>query len=91
MAVTGGGRCAKGALEIMELFPFEYVEPKDLKQLYESAKEHPEKHHKIVYIVNIMHQHMVEKKELKENEKFDKLDYYKNPDEYKSIFQERYL
>ncbi len=31
VGITGNGRCAQGSKEIMELFPYEYVEPEELE------------------------------------------------------------
>lgn len=39
--ITGYGRTAKGAIEILELLPFEYVKPEDLPKLMESASKNP--------------------------------------------------
>ena len=39
--ITGYGRTAKGAIEILELLPFEYVKPEGLSKLVESAKKNP--------------------------------------------------
>ena len=39
--ITGYGRTAKGALEILELLPFEYVKPENLEKLINSAKKNP--------------------------------------------------
>ena len=86
VGVTGAGRCAKGALEIVECFPHEFITPDELPNIYEKAKENPDQHNKVVYIVQFTHEHMVKRKNAKEDTQFDKKDYYDNPEEYEGIF-----
>lgn len=89
VGVTGKGRCAEGSLEILKLFPHEFIEPGELENLLEEGKKNPEKYNKTIFIVNFSHEHFVENK--KDPSFFDKKDYYKNPQNYKGIFQQRYI
>lgn len=89
VGVTGKGRCAEGSLEILRLFPHEYINPEDLHNLYIEAKKNPKKHNKTIYIVNFVHKHFVEN--IKNPKIFNKQDYYKNPQNYKGIFQKKYV
>ena len=38
VGVTGSGRCALGALDIVECFPYEYLQPEELEEFYKKAK-----------------------------------------------------
>lgn len=79
-AVTSKGRVAKGALEILELLPHEYVDPDKLDTI-------PQEENWKIYITVLTQEHLVERKD---GETFDKAHYYANPDMYRSKFKEYY-
>jgi alpha-aminoadipic semialdehyde synthase len=83
-AVTSDGRVAQGALEILELFPHEYV---DANKLDEIPKDDNTK----IYITVLTQKDLVELKEGgEESKEFDKEHYYAHPFEYKSKFHQYY-
>ena len=90
VGVTGNGRCAQGALDILQLFPHEFIEPEQLESLSAEAKLAPEKFNKLIYIVQFRHEHLA-KRDDNTHTRFSKSDYYKNPEEYVDIFQKVYL
>jgi saccharopine dehydrogenase (NAD+, L-lysine forming) len=82
--VSGSGRVAKGAIEVLLDMNFKQVEPQEfLTEKYEEpifTQVHPED-----YIESIF-----KDTPLDENEPFDKQDYYKNPIAYRSTFHKFY-
>ena len=86
-AVTGTGRCANGAWEVLENLPIKKVSPDELKGLHEDL-DNPE-HATTIYACSIQAEHMVE---LADNpHEFDKKHYYESPHEYIGNFHEKYL
>ena len=90
VGVTGNGRAATGAREILELMPHEYITPEELPILMEAATKDPASYNQCIYIVNFMHEHLVQKID-DDGKPFDKQDYYANPFKYKGTFQKTYL
>jgi len=82
---TSNGRVSKGAQEIIKLLPHEFVDPDDLEDLVKNKKN---ARRDIVYLTIIESKHMYKKKN---NLEFDKDDFYKNPDNYYSIFAEKFV
>jgi alpha-aminoadipic semialdehyde synthase len=81
---TSNGRVSKGAQEIISLLPHELVDPEDLASLLEKKDKI---RRDIVYITIIESKHMY----LHKTEKnFDKKDFYEHPENYDSIFAEKY-
>lgn len=76
----GYGNVSKGAQEILECFPVEEIQPDKLKQFLESEKFSKNKIYKIIYY----------EKDLvipiDPSNEFELLDYYNNPEKYKSQF-----
>ncbi|EAS01335.1 lysine-ketoglutarate reductase saccharopine dehydrogenase enzyme, putative (macronuclear) [Tetrahymena thermophila SB210] len=86
-AVTGTGRCANGAWEVLENLPIKKVSPDELKALHDDI-DNPA-HATTIYCCSILPEHMVEHSEHKDH--FEKKHYYENPHEYVPIFHEKYL
>jgi alpha-aminoadipic semialdehyde synthase len=84
IGVTSNGRVSKGAQEILKLLPHEYVEPGSIKLLCESKTYRRD----IVYITVIEAKHMYQHKQ---DGNFDKADFYRNPENYKSLFAEQFV
>lgn len=80
--VTSKGRVAQGALEILELFPHEYVEPDQLDTI-------PKDDNTKIYITVLTQKDLVERKDGEVGE-FDKKHYYENPSKYRSKFHNYY-
>ena len=81
-AVTSRGRVAKGALEVLEQLPHEYVEPDQLDSI-------PKDDNTKIYITVLEHKDLAELKSGEKGE-FDKYHYYENPSLYKSKFHTYY-
>lgn len=81
-AVTSKGRVAQGALEILELFPHEYVDSDKLDTI-------PSDDYTKIYITVLTQKDLVELKDGSTGE-FDKEHYYANPSLYKSKFKDFY-
>jgi alpha-aminoadipic semialdehyde synthase len=81
-AVTSNGRVAQGSLEMLELFPHEYVDADKLDTI-------PKDDNTKIYITVLTQKDLVEKKEGDTGE-FDKAHYYEHPEEYKSKFHQYY-
>jgi alpha-aminoadipic semialdehyde synthase len=79
---TGGGNVTDGALHVFKCLPHEWVSPNDLKSLYESKSYD----HRKVYGCQVHPQDYLVKKD---GGVFDKIEYYSNPELYKSIFSEK--
>jgi hypothetical protein len=84
-AVTGTGRVSQGILEVLECLPHVKVEPDDLEAYIAKNKDDRASTKKIVISI-FTAKDLVEPKEDK-GEPFDKKDYYKNPNNYKSKFK----
>ncbi len=83
--VTGNGKVSKGCQEILNIFPHEYIDPENLKSLFDKeASIHTDK----IYISIIEAKHMYTHKE---KNTFIKEDFYANPKQYKSVFAENFL
>mmetsp|Transcript_25228 Transcript_25228/g.27963 ORF Transcript_25228/g.27963 Transcript_25228/m.27963 type:complete len:229 (+) Transcript_25228:145-831(+) len=80
--VTSDGRVAQGALEILELFPHEYVDADQLDSI-------PSDDNTKIYITVLTQKDLVERKDGEKGD-FDKEHYYANPFEYKSKFKNYY-
>ena len=76
---TGTGNVAQGAREMFELFPHKYVTPAELATL-------PPNPH-VLYGCVVEAKDMVEP--IDPSKKFDKKEYYENPQLYRPIFHER--
>ena len=91
-AVTGNGRVTGGTIEILELLPHKWIEPDDLKSLFDNTEK---ARNDIVYLTKIEHKHMYVRKDKSEEEQncnnFDKEHFYKNKKMYNSIFAKKYL
>jgi len=85
IGITGNGKVSKGSQEVLDLLPHEYIEPENIKSLFEKGAK---VHHDRVYIVIIEAKHMYRHKEKND---FDKIDFYRNPKSYKSIFAPHFL
>lgn len=90
VGIAGNGRSAKGAREILDLMPHEYVTPEELPNLMEAANNDPDAYNRCIYIVNFSHEHLARRID-NVDAPFDKQDYYANSSKYKGIFQETYL
>lgn len=86
-AITGRGRTAKGCLEVLENLPITEIQPDEVEKIF-NDKKNP-KHKKTIYVVNINSEDVIVPRD--EEAKFDKGDYYKNPQKYKSVFHKKYL
>jgi alpha-aminoadipic semialdehyde synthase len=85
IGVTSSGRVSQGAQEVLKYFPHEYVSPEKLKDLFN--KKNPLRND-LVYITVIESENMYQNKETK---KFNKSDFYENPQNYESVFGEKYV
>ncbi|HXK49741.1 MAG TPA: bifunctional lysine ketoglutarate reductase /saccharopine dehydrogenase family protein [Clostridiales bacterium] len=77
---TGYGNVSKGAQEILDILPHEEITPEELHDLKNSDYST-----KKIYKVIFKEEHLSEHKE---NKHFDLQHYYKNPGEYRSIFDQ---
>jgi len=85
IGITGFGKVSKGAKEILDLIPHEYIDPSNLSLIFQKdARHHVDK----IYITIIESQHMYIHKT---KNTFDKRDFYANPKDYKSIFAPNFL
>lgn len=81
-AITGRGRTAQGCHEVLQNLPITVVKPSDLEGLC-ANKEDP-KHRKTIYVTHINSEDVIVPRD--DKEQFDKADYYKSPEKYKSVF-----
>jgi len=89
--VSGTGRCATGALEILTLLPHSFVDSsEELKLICEKATKNPEFYNKNIFIVKLSTDKIMKKID-KPEEKYEKQEYYDHPERFKCIFQEEYL
>lgn len=87
VAITGSGNVAKGAREVFEQLPHEYVDIKDLptlKQDVQSGKRNPNQLYGVIVTAKDMVVH-------KNGEKFDKAQYYRHPHDYEPTFHTNVL
>ena len=77
---TGYGNVSKGAQEILDILPHEEITPEELHNL-----KNTDYSTKKVYKVIFKEEHLSEHKE---NKPFELQHYYKNPGEYRSIFEQ---
>ncbi|MDY0017726.1 MAG: bifunctional lysine ketoglutarate reductase /saccharopine dehydrogenase family protein [Candidatus Delongbacteria bacterium] len=77
---TGYGNVSKGAQEILDILPHEEITPEELHGLKNTAYST-----KKIYKVIFKEEHLSEHKE---NKPFELQHYYKNPGEYRSIFEQ---
>lgn len=78
---TGNGNVSHGAQEIFDLLPVMEIKPKDLKKFMEGSNFS----NKFVYKVIFNEEDMVEP--VNEKDRFQLQDYYKNPEKYRSVFE----
>jgi alpha-aminoadipic semialdehyde synthase len=83
-AVTGYGNVSKGAQEILNLLPFQQIEPEEIFSLVKRS-DFSRNH---IYKAVFKEEHMVEPSA--PEDQFDLQDYYDHPQKYRSQF-ERYL
>lgn len=84
---TGKGNVTQGALAIFKLLPHDMVDPGDLRKLPEAGHGSKEDCHK-VFLSIATAEHMVKHRH---GGPFDKDQYYAQPDQYESIFQDTLL
>jgi alpha-aminoadipic semialdehyde synthase len=77
---TGYGNVSKGAQEILDILPHEEITPEELHNLKNTSYST-----KKIYKVIFKEEHLSEHKE---NKPFELQHYYKNPAEYKSVFEQ---
>ena len=75
---AGYGNVSIGAQEILDLLPVIEVRPENLASIFEKPSN------KVLYKVVFKEEHMVE--QTKPGTKFDLQDYYKHPENYRSVF-----
>ncbi len=81
IGILGYGNVAKGAMQIFECFPHEYIEPEKLIAFAQSGKAENNK----LYLTVFKEEHLVEHKE---NRDFQLQDYYDHPENYKAQFKQ---
>jgi alpha-aminoadipic semialdehyde synthase len=80
---TSNGRVSCGAQEAVRMLPHEYIDPKDLPALFEKPPRTD-----IVYLT------VIESKDMylhKETNTFNKEDFYKHPENYYSVFADKFI
>lgn len=77
---TGYGNVSKGAQEILDILPHEEITPEELNNL-ENTGYSTKKVYKVIFKEEHLSEH-------KENKPFELQHYYKNPGEYRSIFEQ---
>lgn len=85
IGVTSSGRVSKGAQEILTLLPHQYIQPEEVAKLVENPGEARKD---LVYITVIESKHMYIHKD---TNTFDRDDFYLNPQNYKSLFAEKFV
>lgn len=78
---AGYGNVSQGAQEIFDLLPFEEIAPEKISSFFRKKNYSTHKLYKVVF----KEEHMVVP--VSSKGKFNLLDYYKNPQKYKSIFE----
>ncbi len=89
-AFTGNGNVAKGAREVFDLLPHEYIEVSELATLKEQIKAGKRSGNKVYGVVATM-QDMVRHKTKAASAPFDKADYVRNPQDYEPTFHQNVL
>ena len=87
IGVAGYGNVGQGVLEVLNELPVEHIAPEDLENLYMAGN----KAGRTVYCATFKEEHMVAPKKARSGEprgSFDYQHYYKNPDQYYSIFDQ---
>lgn len=78
-------------MEIVELLPHIHIDTlPDLEKLYKDAKAQPERYNKNIYIVHLTSDKIM-RKIGDSSAQFEKSEYYKHPERFECIFQEKYL
>jgi alpha-aminoadipic semialdehyde synthase len=85
IGLSGTGRVANGAKEILTLLPHEFVDADELEEIF---KDKSKARRDIVYITIIESKHMYRNIE---TNLFDKKEFYSKPDLYKSIFAPKFV
>ena len=89
IGVTSSGRVSQGAQEILKAFPHEYINANELQNLFDKdSKNYTPPRNDLVYITIIESEHMYQHKV---NKNFIKAEFYENPENYESIFAEKYV
>jgi alpha-aminoadipic semialdehyde synthase len=84
LAITGQGGCVhNGAMEILTLLPHEVVPVSLLPQLQQNFQSNPNSRHRAVYLVPVG---ISEAFERKDGMSFDRQDFQKHPELYRSVF-----
>lgn len=86
---TGTGNVAKGAREVFEFLPHEYITPEELPNL-QKLVEQGVKPRNVLYGVVCTAKDMV-RNTVQPDAPFDKADYYRHPYNYASVFDEKIL
>lgn len=86
-AVTGRGRSAEGALEVLNNFPITKIKPSEVETIW-ADRENP-KHQNTIYVVQVNTEDCIEPND--PSTKFDKKDFYDNPGKYKCTFNTKFL
>lgn len=79
-AVLGYGNVSKGAQQILQCFPHEYIEPEALAEFYEAGTARNDR----IYICVFKEQHLAERRD---GVDFDLQDYYSHPEQYRGSFE----
>ncbi len=83
IGIMGYGNVSKGAQNIFNTLPVQYLQPEDLAGLEQNGNTN----NKTVYVVVFKEEHMVRRSD---GQPFDLQDYYTHPEKYESVF-EQYL
>lgn len=86
IGILGYGSVSKGAEEILSCLPINIIEPAQIKEVYEHKRDYEGN----IFLSVLRTEHLVKHKE---NKPFKKSDYYQNPTDYTSNFEQyiRYL
>ncbi|KAL0558596.1 hypothetical protein IC582_003173 [Cucumis melo] len=89
---TGSGNVSHGAQEIFKLLPHTFVDPSKLPEICGKnveLRQHGATKKRVFQVFGcvVSCQHMVEHKD--STKKYDRVDYYAHPDQYRPIFHER--
>jgi alpha-aminoadipic semialdehyde synthase len=89
--VTGSGSVSTGILELLTLFPHKKVNRHELKELWERRErgDFTREDNSTIYILVAKAEDMVEPRD--PNQKFDKADYYANPEKYGPVFHKKVI
>lgn len=86
IVVTGDGSVSKAVLEILNILPVKYVDPSELKDLWEKKEQLD---NKVIYVSVATSKHMVVPKD--KNMPFDEPHYFAHPEMYEPVFHENVL